>query len=80
MKREVRYLYLAVIDEGGRFRDIRKMIAYYEEYNEFKQRLVNDPDCPAAVKYAIAGSPSLKLPKYLIWAKQFIEEDAGEKE
>jgi hypothetical protein len=78
MKQQIRYLYLAVIAKGGKFRDIRKMISYYEEYDEFKERVMNDPDCPAAVKGGLSV-PFPKMPKYLIWIKQYINKDAGEK-
>lgn len=89
MKQEVRNLYLAVIGPGGIFRDIRKMIKCYEEFHEFKARILNDPNCPNAIRNSFVvysnkdlekESPFPVTPKYLIWAKQFIkEDDVGEK-
>lgn len=69
LKREVRYLYLALLKEQGRTMDLRKIIGFYEEYEDLRNRALASDEAPKALKNNL---PPLKMPKYLQWVKQYL--------
>ena len=69
IKREVRCLYLALLKEGRTVLDLKKMIGFYEDYNDLRARVMNSAEAPSTLKVSL---PPLKMPKYLKWAKQYL--------
>ena len=68
IKREVLYLYRALLKEG-KMLDLHKMIGYYEDYIGLRKEIMKADEAPQTLK---VGLPPLKMPKYLIWAKQYL--------
>jgi len=69
MRREVRCLYRALLKEDGVMLDLHKMIGFYEEYNDLRDRVMSSQEAPGTLKNNL---PPLKMPKYLQWAKQYL--------
>ncbi len=69
IKREVRYLYLALLKNDGAILNLKKMINFYEEYNDLRGRVLSSREAPSTLKVSM---PPLKMPKYLKWVKQYL--------
>lgn len=60
---------MALLKESGTVLDLRKMIGFYEEYNDLRARVMNSAEAPSTLKVSL---PPLKMPKYLKWVKQYL--------
>jgi len=69
LRREVRCLYLALLKESATVLDLRKMIGFYEDYNDLRSRVISSAEAPSTLKVSL---PPLKMPKYLKWVKQYL--------
>lgn len=70
-KREVRWLYLALL-KNNRIVDINKTIGYYNQYDNLIAART-DPDFPDVIKNSLVyGKSGSKMPGYLKWAKKYL--------
>jgi hypothetical protein len=69
MKREVRCLYRLLLKPGGKVLDVRNVLEIYEEYNMFRDKVLNADEAPAIMK---GYFPKMDMPKYLEWVKQYL--------
>lgn len=75
MKREVLCLYKRLLKPNGKVLNLKKMIGFYEEYHDFRNRVLNSPEAPWPLKNEFKYSPTVKMPLYLKWAKKYMVED-----
>lgn len=68
IRREVRYLYLALLKPGAVL-DLAKIIGFYDEYNGLRDRVMNSQEAPAALKRDLVP---LSMPKYLDWVREYL--------
>lgn len=69
IKREVKWLYRALLRNGGRVVSLSKTIGYYDKHAEYRDELQKDPDTPSTLK---AKMQPVIAPQYLRWAKQYL--------
>jgi hypothetical protein len=61
MERKARCLYIALLKNSC---ELRKMIGFYEEYNDLRSRIMNSVESPIMLKSLFL---LVKTPKYLIF-------------
>lgn len=66
MQREVKFLYRLVLKNNGKISDLKQIFAFYNDYNKLIDLLKNNPEVPSKTYL-----PSMKMPKYLQWAKKY---------
>jgi hypothetical protein len=69
MGRDIRYLYLALLKKSPKRKSLKKMIGFYEEYINLRERAMNSPSAPSALKFNL---PPIKMPEYLKWVKKYL--------
>lgn len=69
MRREVRCLYRKLLKEDGKILDLKKIIGFYDEYNDLRGRILNSREAPGTLKNSL---PPLKMPQYLKWIRQYL--------
>ncbi len=70
IRREVRCLYMALLKNNKGVRDLRKMIGFFDEYIDLRDRVVRSGDVPPSVRAGLIFA--IKMPKYLKWAKKYL--------
>ena len=70
VKRELYYVYRAIF-RGENQVNIKKLINYYDEYNDFRQKILGDLSAPSTIKTQLVP---IRPPKYIIWLKKFVKE------
>jgi len=68
MKREVRHLYLTLFQKNGKVVDLKKIVGYYEKYDQFRDDVMASDDAPRILKHSLMV---MRMPKFLIWAKGY---------
>ena len=68
IKREVRFIYLAVFRAGKQV-DIRDLIKFYEDYDEFRKKILLNDAAPSTIKTQLTP---IQKPKYLEWVGQYL--------
>lgn len=69
IKREVGCLYRKLLKQDGKVLNLKKIIGFYEEYNNLRSRIFNSDEAPYSLKVDLHP---LKMPQYLIWIKQYL--------
>lgn len=69
VKREVRNSYLALLKSEGKMIQIRDLIRFYDEYDDFRGRLINNPAAPSSLKVQL---PPIRVPQYVEWIKRYL--------
>lgn len=72
MRREVRCLYCAVFKVPGKQMDIKQIIGFYDDYNEFRKKILENESAPSTIKTQLVP---IKTPQYIEWAKQYLIEE-----
>jgi hypothetical protein len=67
--REVRYLYKKLLKEDGRMLNLKRVIGFYDEYNDLRGRVLGSREAPYTLKIDLRP---LKMPLYLKWAKKYL--------
>lgn len=75
MKREVRCLYKLLLKPDGKVLDVRKVLEIYEEYSDFRDKVLGADEAPVVMK---GYFPEMGMPKYLEWVKQYLIEEEDE--
>lgn len=68
IKREVRNSYLALLKTEGQALEVKDLLRFYDEYEEFRNRLLTNPAAPSSLKVQL---PPLRVPQYVEWMKRF---------
>jgi len=68
IRREVRNSYLALLKTEGKAIDVKDLIRFYDEYDEFRNRLLANPAAPSSLKVQL---PPIRVPQYVAWMKKF---------
>jgi hypothetical protein len=69
MRRELRWIYKALLKPEGEVVNIRELISLYDRYNEFRKEIQESKVAPGTLKNSL---PPLKMPNYLEWLSQYI--------
>lgn len=78
MRREIRWVYKALLKPDGKVVNVQELISLYDRYNEFRKEIQESDVAPGTLK---ASLPPLKMPNYLEWLSQYIvREDNVEKD
>lgn len=75
MRRELRWIYKALLKPCGRVISIKRVLGLYEQYESLRKEIGEDKDAPGSLKSALHP---IEMPKYLKWISQYIiygEED-----
>ncbi len=67
--REVKWLYKKLLKPDGSVLNLKKIIGFYDEYNDLRGRILNSREAPGTLKHSL---PPLKMPLYLKWAKKYL--------
>ena len=72
LRRELRYIYCAIFKLPGQQTDIRELISFYDEYNTFRKRMLDNKVVPSTIKTQLLP---IKVPQYMAWVKQFVKDN-----
>jgi len=65
--REIKCLYKLVLKDHGKLSDLHKIVEFYSAYDKLTDLIKNNPEVPGNTYI-----PSVKMPKYLQWAKKYL--------
>ena len=68
MRREVRCIYCAIFKNREQL-DLREMVGFYDDYNEFRKKILANNAAPSTIKTQIIP---IKVPQYVEWVKKFL--------
>lgn len=71
IKRQVRCTYCAVFKNGEQL-DLREIIGFYDDYNEFRKRILENKSAPSTIKTQILP---VDVPQYIEWIRKFLIEE-----
>ena len=77
MKRQVRWIYKAILKTGGVVESIDKQIAYYDSYGALRKQILEDEAAPSKLKVAL---PPINPPKYMKWIKEYLKNGKEQEE
>jgi len=69
MRRELRWIYKALLKPDGKVVEIRELIGFYDRYNAFRKEIQESNVAPGTLKNSL---PPVKMPRYLEWLSQYI--------
>lgn len=74
VKREVKYLYKKLLKPDGRILNLKNVIGFYDEFNDFVKRVHTSEESPDALKskFGWSSMSRLEMPLYLKWAKKYL--------
>lgn len=74
MRREVRCIYCAIFKTPGIQLDIREIVSFYNDYNEFRKKILENEAAPSTIKTQLVP---IKVPQYIEWVKQYLVMEKG---
>ena len=69
VKREVRNSYLALLKSESKIVQVKDLIRFYDEYDEFRNKLLSNPAAPSSLKVQL---PPIRVPQYVEWMKRYL--------
>lgn len=69
VKREIRNSYLALLKSEGKTIKIKDLIRFYDEYDDFRNKLLSNPAAPSSLKVQL---PPIRVPQYVDWIKRYL--------